>query len=144
MNSSKISCVINTTNPSATLGVEVWLDNNQIYNNEHVTEESKISYDVPDDEGEHVFKIILKNKKPTDTKIDADGNIIEDSRITVTDLEFDDIALGQILYNQSVYTHDCNGTSETINDKFYGDLGCNGVVILNFTTPIYLWLLENM
>jgi len=42
------------------------------------------------------------------------------------------------------YQHDFNGTGNPTIDKFYGEMGCNGTVSLKFTTPIYLWLLENM
>jgi len=42
------------------------------------------------------------------------------------------------------YCHDFNGTQPAVVDRFHGSLGCNGTVTLKFTTPIYLWLLENM
>jgi hypothetical protein len=46
---------------------------------------------------------------------------------------------------QAEYHHDCNGTAQqVILDKFYREMGCNGTVSLKFTTPVYLWLLENM
>ena len=49
-----------------------------------------------------------------------------------------------MLVEQAVYTHDFNGTQPEIEDTFFGEMGCNGTVSLRFTTPIYLWLLENM
>lgn len=145
MNTTTISCSINTTNPSASLGVEVWIDDRQIYNNDHLTEKWTVSHNIPDDDDcDHVLKIVLKNKTSADTKIDADGNIIEDARIVISDLVFDEIDLGQIFYDHAVYTHDRNGSGETVSEKFYGEMGCNGTVSLPFNTPIYLWLLENM
>jgi hypothetical protein len=49
-----------------------------------------------------------------------------------------------VLLNKAVYTHDFNGSQPPVDDKFFGDLGCNGTVSLKFTAPTYLWLLENM
>ena len=56
----------------------------------------------------------------------------------------DEIDIGLIVTNKSEYVHDFNGTSEVVTDKFYSNMGCNGTVTLEFTTPFYLWLLENM
>jgi hypothetical protein len=43
-----------------------------------------------------------------------------------------------------VYEHDYNGTGTLTQEKFYGQMGCNGTVSLAFCTPIYMWLLEHM
>ena len=37
-----------------------------------------------------------------------------------------------------------NGTQPEIADNFFGIAGCNGTISFRFSTPIYLWLLENM
>ena len=86
----------------------------------------------------------MKHKTTEHTKIDEQGNIITDACLTVSNLAFDEIELKQIFINQAVYTHDFNGTQTEIQDKFYGNMGCNGTVTLKFATPIYLWLLEHM
>jgi hypothetical protein len=44
----------------------------------------------------------------------------------------------------AAYHHDTNGSTAPVTDSFYGTMGCNGRVEMRFTTPIYLWLLENM
>jgi len=87
---------------------------------------------------------VLKNKTAEHTQVDDHGNIITDARLLITDLAFDEIKLGHMLVEQAVYTHNFNGTGATIQDKFYGELGCNGTVSLKFSTPMYLWLLEHM
>jgi hypothetical protein len=61
----------------------------------------------------------------------------------ITDLSFDEILLAQIFVDKATYTHNFNGTGEETQEKFYGELGCNGTISLKFTTPIYLWILEN-
>jgi hypothetical protein len=86
----------------------------------------------------------MKNKIQEHTVVDSDGNIISDAMLTIANITFDDIKLGHLFTEQAVYHHDFNGTQDPIKDKFFGDMGCNGYVSLRFTTPIYLWLLENM
>ena len=139
-----ISCSINTTDASAKLGIEVWLNDQQILNQEHVAELIEFKYDLPDDDAEHELRFVMKNKTAEHTKIDEQGAIVSDARLTVSNLAFDEIELKQIFIDHAVYTHNFNGTQTEIQDKFYGEMGCNGTVSLGFITPIYLWLLENM
>jgi len=140
----QISCKINTSDASARLGLEILIDNNVIFDSDHIKEEIDFSYDLNDDEGEHLLNFVLKNKTATDTVVDADGNILKDARLIISDLAFDGIKLNQIFIDRAVYVHNYNNSGDTILDKFYGEMGCNGSVNLEFTTPIYLWLLENM
>ena len=139
-----ISCSINTTDPLAKLGIEVWVDDQQILNQDHVTELIEFKYNLLDDDAEHELRFVMKNKTAEHTTIDEQGQILTDACVTVSNLAFDEIELKQILVDQAVYTHDFNGSRAAIQDKFYGEMGCNGTVSLRFTTPIYLWLLENM
>ena len=86
----------------------------------------------------------MKNKTTDHTQIDEHGTIIQDAVIKINNLCFDEIELGQVFIDHAEYVHDFNGTKNIITDKFYGEMGCNGTVSLKFTTPIYIWLLENM
>lgn len=97
-----------------------------------------------DDSSEHVLEFVLENKQPTDTVINDNGEIIKDAVVKISNIEFDDIAIGHNIINLFEYTHDFNGTKELTTEKFFGTMGCNGTAKLTFTTPIYLWLLENM
>lgn len=144
MSTALISCSINTTDALANLGIEVWLNDQHILNQEHVAELIEFKYELPDDDAEHELRFVMKHKTTEHTKIDEQGNIITDACLTVSNLAFDEIELKQIFINQAVYTHDFNGTQTEIQDKFYSEMGCNGTVSFKFTTPIYLWLLENL
>jgi hypothetical protein len=136
--------VIGTTNNTVPLGMEIWLDDQKIFNQDWVTESQTISYDMSDLDAEHELRFVMKYKTADHTKVDESGAIVEDACLTVSDLAFDDIALGHILIEKAVYTHNFNGNGETVQDKFFGEMGCNGTVSLKFTTPMYLWLLENL
>lgn len=138
------ACQIGTTNAQEQIGLEIWLDDLQIYNNEHIDAVEQFSYAFPDAEAEHLLRFVVKNKSPHSTKVDADGNIVQDVCAQVTNIVFDEIDVTQVITNLAEYTHDYNGTNEPTVTKFYGDLGCNGTVEVAFSTPIYLWLLEHM
>ena len=143
-NAVKISCVIDTTERESALGLEIWIDNQQIFNQDWVTDPQKISYEFSNLDADHELRFVMKNKTVGHTKIDESGAIVKDACLVILDLKFDEIAIGHMVTEKAVYTHDFNGTGSLIQDKFFGKIGCNGVVSLKFTTPVYLWLLENM
>jgi hypothetical protein len=142
--STEISFDIDTTNPNIKLGVEVWLDQQLLIDCAHVIAAIPVAMSVDDDDGEHELRVILKNKSVNDTVIDSEGHIISDGCLTVRNFKFDDIEVDQLVSEQAVYRHSFNSDQNTIDDKFYWNMGCNGTVSLKFSTPIYIWLLEHM
>lgn len=138
------SCRIGTTDPAATLGLEIWFDNQQILNVEHVQHNMDVAHNFNDQEGQQQLRFILKNKTFEHTKIGKNGEILKDACLTISNVTFEEIELGHVFTEQTTYTHDFNGTQAEIIDQFYGSMGCNGTVTLKFSTPIYLWLLEHM
>ena len=129
----------------AELGFEAWIDQRKFLDVDHVKETQPVTVELDDqDDAEHELRLVLKNKTAEHTQVDEQGNIITDARLLITDVAFDEIRLGHMFFEQAVYTHDFNGTSKATEDKFYGELGCNGTVSLKFSTPVYLWLLEHM
>lgn len=135
---------IDSTDYSAELGIRIYLDQNLIHENFHVKESYNFSHKISDDDGEHELVYELFGKKPTHTSINEAGEIIKDAMLVIKNVEFDGISVSQILSLVSQYQHDFNGTQPPVSTRFYSDLGCNGKVTMKFTTPVYLWLLENM
>lgn len=139
------SCRIGTTSADTPLGLEVWVDRNQILDLTPVAGTVVFQKSLTDlEEGPHELRFVLKNKLPEHTEVTEAGEIVKDATVTVTDIAFDEIELGQLVVDHAVYEHDYNGTQAVSKHKFYGEMGCNGTVTLPFTTPIYIWLLENM
>lgn len=97
-----------------------------------------------DEERDRSLTLTMAGKTAQHTKVDADGNIVEDVVISLADFAFDDIRLGHVMTEKSRYRHDFNGTQSLQDDQFFGSMGCNGTVRLDFYSPIYLWLLENI
>lgn len=144
MDAIKLEFDVGTTDAKCKLGVRVLLDNNIICDNPHVTKTVHISHELDDTDGEHVLAIELYGKLPEHTKITKTGEIVSDVLLEINNMTLDGIDLDQIFQSLAVYHHDFNGTQSAVVDQFHGSMGCNGTVTLKFTTPIYLWLLENM
>jgi hypothetical protein len=106
-------------------------------------EEIAVEFDDADDES-HVLEFVLSGKTSEHTQITEQGEIVSDVIIRIQDIAFDDIVIDQMFSELAEYHHDFNGSQPALVDRFYGVMGCNGTVRLEFTTPVYLWLLENM
>ena len=135
---------IDSTDYSAELGVRVYYDTKLIHENSHVNKPYSVSHEISDQDGEHELVIELFGKQPKHTTINDAGEIIKDAMLIVKDMEFDGIDVSNVLSITGQYTHDFNGTQSPVTTRFYNNLGCNGTVTMKFTTPFYLWLLENM
>ena len=135
---------LGTTTSDAPLGVEVRFNNTSVFKTDHLKETTVVSFSCSDDDGEHVLEIELTGKLPEHTKITESGEIVQDALISVDQISIDGIDLGVIFSTLAKYTHNFNGTGKTVTERCYNQLGCNGVVTFKFTTPIYLWILENM
>jgi len=143
MTTSDLTFVVQATGPDLHLTVK--LDEMIIYDRSPGESPEKISYSFDDSvETEHLLCFEMSGKLPEHTTVTETGEILQDRVIKITDVAFDDIVLGQVFIDSSKYCHDRNGTSDSIEDKFYGVMGCNGRVEMRFSTPIYLWLLESM
>jgi hypothetical protein len=144
MNTVKFNCVIGSTDFGVPLGLEIWLNQHKFFDLNHIDQPCRVEHEISDDDGDHELRFVLKNKQSDHTQVDANGNIVRDATITVSDIEFDGIDCQYLTTTLAQYQHDFNGTSKPTSQSFYGKLGCNGTVSLKFSTPIYIWLLENM
>ena len=140
----KFSCNIGTSNAEIPLGIQVWIDDLCVHEHSHVRKTYHISHEINNDDADHVLRFVLKNKLPEHTSITESGEIQSDARLFVKDIQFDGIDCDLLTYQSAEYRHNFNGTGEDTQERFYGEMGCNGTVSLKFTTPIYLWLLENL
>lgn len=106
-------------------------------------EDIKIEFDA-DSAADHVVEIMMSGKLSEHTVINSSGKIVQDRLIQIKNFFLDGIDLGQVFIDHAVYCHDFNGTGSCVNDQFFGDMGCNGSVYFKFTSPVFIWLLENM
>ena len=92
------------------------------------------------EEQEHCLEIRLENKNNADT-LTKDEEIVKDMLLNIDSIEIDEIELGEIKWSLSEFVAD-DPKRPTL--KRCVNLGWNGSYQLKFTSPFYLWLLENM
>ena len=145
MQKTRISLDVVNTSTSRNIGIELRLDNTKFFDSIVAPGTHHIVHEFDEDEAEHHLYIVMKGKTHLDTKIDDQGNILEDAIIDIRNISVDEINIDQLVYDLAQYVHDGNGTEPVASiNKFYGHLGCNGRVQLKFSCPLYLWLLESM
>lgn len=142
MDSCKISFTAVATGPDLTLSF--YLDNRLIEEISPGLDPYQFRHEFADPGQEHVLEIKLSGKLPEYTVLDQQGNILQDRVIEIKNFSIDDEDQQQLFYRLSNYQHSNNEPGEIVVDKFFGVMGCNGTVRLEFETPIYLWLLQHM
>lgn len=141
---SKINFDVDTSDASVTISVTVLLDSICVFQTDHLVTLTPVDFTVLDDDGDHELCIVIAGKNSAHTQVDSQGNIIKDVVVNITNVTVDGIDISHLFNEKCVYTHDFNGTTPEIAEKFYGTAGCNGTISFKFSTPLYLWLLENM
>ena len=144
METVQISFDVETSDAACPLGIQIWLDDSLLLDCPHVQEKIAFVHDISDDDGEHRLRVVISGKTADHTQVDDQGNIIKDATLQISAVTIDGIDVNQLFLEKCVYTHDFNGTQSEIEDTFHGIAGCNGTIAFEFTTPIYLWLLEHM
>ena len=144
MDKVKLVFDIAPTSPTCPFHVEVWLDQSKLLSVDHVTAVVHFEHELDDDDSEHELKLVLQGKLPEHTKIDEQGNIISDATLQISNATIDELDINKLFLEKCVYTHNFNSTQSEIVDTFHGIAGCNGTISFKFSTPVYLWLLENM
>ncbi len=108
-------------------------------------QEIKVQHTFPTvDDEKYTVEIEMSGKLPEHTIIDDQGNIVKDRMIEISAFFLDEIALVQLFTDNCKYAHDFNGSQAAVVDKFFGNMGCNGIVKFEFSAPVYTWMLENM
>ena len=101
-------------------------------------------------EGEHSLEIHLLNKHSTDTIKNDVGQITEDMLLNIDSVEIDEIEIGALKWTLSSYYPEypegyLDENQKSIKEvKNCVNLGWNGVWKIHFTSPFYIWLLENI
>ena len=120
---------------------EIFLDQDLVGNYACSTVPYLLQLQVPDEWASRVLKIHMSGKTARHTIVASDGTIESDASISVSRLEFEDIDMMPIFcQGMKCYKHSFNDPIRPVElDEFYGYIGCNGVVDIEFETPIYLW-----
>lgn len=140
----KITFVLESSKPHCPFDFTVSLDGSEVARVSGFDHNHRVDIEVPLEDGDHAMVLEMQGKTSEHTVLDDQGIIVDDVLVTVSDLRLDDLVMGQTFLDNANYSHSFNGTAEPIVEKFSGHMGCNGTVTFKFSTPTYIWLLENL
>lgn len=144
MDISTLTFNVVPNDPSKPLGFEFWVNDQQITNIDAVSESASLRCEFDNEQEQtHQVKIVVKNKTADHTRVNEQGEIVQDSLLEIKNFKVDDFEIDQVVRTNAVYRHNFNGSQDWVDDKFYNTVGCNGTITFEFSTPSYLWLLEN-
>ena len=94
----------------------------------------------------NVLTVEYCNKDPQRDVVIQDGEIVADKRVTIQGISLDDIALDFHAFDEPDTLSYESFDPEGVNAEGYdaSKLSWNGRTTLKFTSPIYIWLLENL
>jgi hypothetical protein len=128
---------------AADVCLQIIVDNNLIRRICFDKQSHQVDFDV-DNDSVHCIQLCMVNKTAAHTKIDSDGNILSDVHAIVKSIKFDQIEVIELFCRGKLcYQHNNNGSTESLIDQFYGFIGCNGTVSLDFYLPIHQWFVEH-
>lgn len=119
----------------------IWVDDQQLVKGVAGSETQYYEFDVSLEEKPHKLLIRLENKSDSDVVQDENKQIIKDMLLNIHDIEIDDISLTHLLWNITKFVGD-DPSRPVITGCV--NMGWNGAFTLEFYSPFYQWLLENL
>jgi len=94
------------------------------------------------DKGKHILSLEINGKNEANTSVDAQGNIVIDTLVTIKSLMIDEIEILPLMYNASyLQTFYINNSPDECLHKLT-EIGYNGTWEFKIETPLYDWLLN--
>ena len=136
--------------------VEVKVGDKSYFKNEITSTEKEptlieFTHDCESDKS-HNLSLIRTNKNVKETIVE-NNKIIKDQLLNIKYIEIDEINIGSLIY-EGVYTPEYpqpwatqqhnKGVTLPKSFKNVTQMGHNGVWAFKFTSPFYMWLLENL
>ena len=136
---------------------EIMIDHKSYFNGDITGTEEKpnvIEFEIDMDEGKEYNLVIKRSgKDKNQTVINDKGDLLKDQLLHIKSIEVDEIDLGSLIFS-GVYTPEYPepwatqqrqaGVELPESFKNVTSIGHNGIWEFKFTSPFYMWLLENL
>lgn len=132
--------------PEKPLSFKITLDDENLYDINTTEPSYDIAFEVPEDNTEHSIKFILAEKVNSHTEM-VDNVMVNSAHVEINNISINGLDITEIiLANDDIikYTHNSNGYGERVTVPLDFIMGHNGVAELKFSTPIHMWLLEQL
>ena len=113
--------------------------------------EQAINFKVDiEDNSSNCLDIIFDNHHMSDTVIDDVGAVIKGKWIIIENIKFEGIDLEHLLFDNGLITVNDEWYNKQDREKwplkrrFETELSWNSKYTINFDSPLYIWLLENL
>lgn len=110
--------------------------------NEGVTQYT-IEYEDTAEHTEQCIRVVMRGKTEEHTIVDEQDNIVYNVHAIVQKIVLDEIDVTDLYVNGNpCYYHvgsNNNQNGPTLTDEFYGFIGLNGEVRIDFCTPMWHW-----
>ena len=121
--------------------LDIFCDDQKFFSGSANSSLQTVLIDLVEDTADHVLRLEMTGKKPHHTIVSSNGDIVDDVYFRIIKLEFEGLDLRDIFcLGHQCYTHSFNGSRPEFVDEFYGQIGCNGVICMQFKQPFFLWL----
>jgi hypothetical protein len=81
--------------------------------------------------------VTVNGKMPTDTKVDAEGNVVQDMYVKIIDLQINGMSVDKVWLEKAIYLKRFSD-GELVNTNY---LGFNGQVRIDFDKPnSFIWV----
>ena len=142
----KYQLVFSTHGQAAEINFFVYFDNNLVGEFACIGSAHLIEYELSEEQDDierpRCVTITMLGKNQSHTVLDSQNQIKSDCYCLLDKIIFDQIDVtDQFCQGQAKYFQ-TTSTGEDGVDDFFGFLGINGKVILDFSTPLYKWMLS--
>jgi hypothetical protein len=139
----KLDLQLSATAECKDILIEVYLDSTLLLKTTATQTPQSVTCEIDETPGDHDVTLVMTGKNHSHTVVSDAGEIIDDIHFKIDKLEFEELDMTEVFcLGKSCYTHSFNSAQPAFLDEFYGIIGCNGTVKIEFSTPIHLWLLE--
>jgi hypothetical protein len=133
MKPCEFTCDIENHSDHEDMAIEIWIDDHLKYQDQIPKGIFKPQFSYEWNEGKaRRLKIVMKGKT-------FDHG---DAELHLHNIKFDGVDFDLLVYENAVYFHSYNSDKPYDEHRFYGHLGCNGEVVLEYKDPIYTWYYE--
>lgn len=123
------------------LGVEIWFDDALITDLSKCQDSFDFYHEFDSVPAHHRLKIVLKNKTPLHTMVDAQNQVVRDASVKIENFKLNDIEFYKTFVFLAKYQ--CQELDSVSFSSTFACMSYNGHVSFDFDSPVDDWCVDN-